>query len=116
MLSGVCAGHQQGPEQLVKSLALEIQLLMGVSGRGLVSHPVSKIVVHPMGILVVISSDIPKTSLSSIFLARLFTAFKPFFFFIFISFFPAIMTFAGFIQPISLNNLIQQGFMAPKHG
>jgi hypothetical protein len=80
MLSGVWAGHQHGPEQLVKSRALEIQLLMGVSGRGLVSQPVSKIVVHPMGMLVEISSDMPKTSFSSSFLARLFTGFRPFFF------------------------------------
>jgi len=49
MLSGVWAGHQHGPEQVVKSLALGTQLPMGVVGRGLVSQPVSKIVVHPMG-------------------------------------------------------------------
>jgi hypothetical protein len=79
-LSGVWAGHQQVPEQALKSLALDRQLLMGVSGRGLVSHPVSKMVVQPMGMLVMMgSSDIPWTS-CAIFFAFLFSGFNPFFF------------------------------------
>jgi hypothetical protein len=75
MLSGVWAGHQQGPEQVEKSLALGTQLPVGTVGRGLVSHPVSKIVVHPIGMPVMTSmvSDMPNTPRSSILLARLFT-------------------------------------------
>ena len=80
MLSGVCAGHQQGPEQLVKSRALGTQLPTGVVGRGLVSQPVSNMVVQPMGMPTITSSDtdMPKTSFSDNFLAFLFIGFKPF--------------------------------------
>ena len=44
MPSGVCAGHQHGPEHDVQSLALGMQLPIGMCGRGFVSQPVSKIV------------------------------------------------------------------------
>jgi hypothetical protein len=57
-----------------------MQLLTGVSGRGLVSQPVSKMVVHPMGMLVEMSSDMPNTSFSSIALAFLLIGLRTFFF------------------------------------
>src|SRR6266498_3267839 len=48
--SGTCAGHQQSPAQPLKSRADAWQFPIGYVGRGLVSQPVSKIVVQPCGI------------------------------------------------------------------